>query len=520
MDNNGQSTKDSSVYYISMGVTAAVVGWGLLSPASFDAMAKSVFAFLTDYYGWGYMLAMNCFVVFPIFLALSRFGKLKLGSPDSKPEFGTLSWFAMLFSAGMGVGLVFYGVGEPLFHFTSVPFGAEPGSAQAARDALRISFFHWGLHPWAGYSVVALSLAYFQFRKGAPGLMSSMFLPLLGERGHRSTLGRLIDILAIFATAAGIATSLGLGVLQIDSGLNYLFHLPNLSVSFGSVALSSDRVWQILIIVVLGYLYTWTAATGIEKGIRFISNLNLFLACLLLVSLFFIGPTLAILRALGTGIVDYFANVAQESFDFPIHAGPYKTWMSGWTIYYWAWWIAWAPFVGSFIARISRGRTIREFVAGVLLVPAFGSFVWFAVFGTSGLHLQISGIAEIGKAVAASISTGVFEMYKYYAMGGVMSVIMVCLISTFFITSANSATFVLSMYSTEGDMNPPRVRMTVWGVLQAALALVLLLTGGLQNLQIVSIIAAAPFSVIMVLACWILWKTLVKDSALLTELKK
>lgn len=512
--------KDSSVYFISMGVTAAVVAWGLFAPASFDAMAKAVFAFLTNYYGWGYMLAMNCFVVFPIILASSRFGRLKLGAPDSRPEFSTISWFAMLFSAGMGVGLVFYGVGEPLFHYMAPPFGAAPASAQAARDALRISFFHWGLHPWAGYSVVALSLAYFQFRKGAPGLMSSMFLPFLGEKGHRSTLGRLIDILAIFATAAGIATSLGLGVLQIDSGLSYMFGLPNLSFDSISPLLSGHVPYQIMIILVLGLLYTWTAASGIEKGIKFISNLNLFLACLLLCSLFFLGPTLEILCSLGHGVVDYFANVVQESFDFPLQEGPYKTWMSGWTIYYWAWWIAWAPFVGSFIARISRGRTIREFVAGVLLVPAFGSFIWFAVFGASGLHIEMSGIAEIGKAVAANISTGVFEMYRYYPMGSIMSMIMICLIATFFITSANSATFVLSMYSTEGDMNPPKIRMTIWGVLQAALALVLLLTGGLQNLQIVSIIAAAPFSVIMVLACWCLWKALKGDADSLTELKR
>jgi glycine betaine transporter len=516
---SGKSGKNF-VYHISMGVTLAIVAWGLLFPASFGATAKGVFSFLTNRYNWGYMLTMNAFVIFPIFLACTRFGKLKLGSPESKPEFSTISWFAMLFGSGMGVGLVFYGIGEPLSHYMTPPFGAPLGSEQALRDAMRVSFYHWGLHPWAGYSVVALSLAYFQFRKGAPGLMSSMFLPWLGEKGASSPLGRTIDILAIFATAAGIATSLGLGVMQIVSGLGYLLKLPDISMNLGGRNLDSNLIYQVLAIVVLGFLYTWTAVTGIEKGIKFISNLNLFLACLLLLAAFFLGPTSAILRGFGLGVTDYFANLIQESFTIPFRASPYKSWMSGWTIYYWSWWIAWAPFVGSFVARISQGRTIREFVGGVLLVPALGSFMWFAVFGTCGLQLEVNGIAEIGKAVAADISTGVFVMYKHYPLGGLMSIIMICLISTFFITSANSGTFVLSMFSTEGNLNPPKGRMTVWGILQALLAIVLLFTGGLLNLQIVSIVAAAPFSIIMVLACWCLWKALTNDAGSLKELGK
>lgn len=504
--------KGDIVYITSMGVTAAVVAWGLLSPGSFKEMANLAFAFLTQNYGWGYMLMMNCYVLFPIWLSLSRFGGLKLGEPESKPEFSTISWFAMLFSAGMGVGLVFYGVGEPLFHYMTPPFGAAPGSAQAARDAMRASFFHWGLHPWAGYSVVALSLAYFQFRKGAPGLMSSMFMPILGEKKNESFLGRTIDILTIFATAAGIATSLGLGVMQISSGIGAL--MPSLQQSV------DERTMQISIIVVLGLIYTWTAASGIDKGIKFISNLNLLLASLLLVALFAVGSKVTLINVFMTGLGDYFSNIISQSFDLAPWGGPYKDWLSGWTIYYWAWWIAWAPFVGSFIARISRGRTIREFTAGVLIVPALGSFVWFSVFGGSALNIEISGIAEIGKAVTADISTGAFKMYEYYPLGKIMSAIMLILISTFFITSANSATYVLSMFSSGGSLTPPRLRMTVWGILQAALATVLLVTGGLGALQTVSIVAAAPFSVIMLVSCWCLWRTLIKDSDSLLELKK
>lgn len=491
---------DNSVYYISMAIISAIVVWGLLSPTSFGDTANAIFAFLTTYMGWWYMLAMNIFVIFPICLAVSRFGKMKLGDPDSKPEFTTGSWFAMLFSAGMGVGLVFYGVGEPLFHFASPPFGAPMGSPEAAQDALRASFFHWGLHPWANYSVIALCLAYFQFRKGAPGLMSSMFLPLLGEKAARTPIGKAIDILAIFATIAGISTSLGLGVLQINSGLNYVFGLPK------SVSL------QLAVIVFLAVLYTLSAVSGIEKGIKFISNLNLTLACGLALMLLAIGPTITILEALMGGIGGYFSNLVSESFTMAPYGGPYKSWLGGWTLYYWAWWIAWAPFVGSFIARISKGRTIREFVTGVLLVPAFGSFCWFAIFGASGLHLEMNKIAEIGKVISADISVGVFEMYKYYALGGLMTVLMLLLICTFFITSANSATFVLSMYSSGGSMNPPKLRMGIWGVLQAALAFVLLLGGGLKALQIASITAAGPFSIIMVVACWCLWRTMQKDN--------
>ena len=257
-----------------MAATLAVVAWGIASPATFEKASNGLFAILIKNFGWGYMLAMNIFVVFPIALALSRYGRVRLGEPDSRPEFSTLSWFAMLFSAGMGIGLVFYGVGEPLYHLLTPPFGATPGSAKAAEDAMRISFFHWGLHPWAGYAVIALSMAFFQFRKGAPGLMSSMFLPILGEKGLSGPVGKSIDILAIFATVAGIATSLGLGTLQINSGLKYLFGLPQ------------NVTTQLAIIAVLAVIYTGTAVTGIDRGIKAISNLNLFLACLHLAEIF------------------------------------------------------------------------------------------------------------------------------------------------------------------------------------------------------------------------------------------
>ena len=499
--------RDNLVYYVSIVVMLILVGIGLVLPDIFGSVTNSIFGFLSKYFGWWYMVAMNCFVLFPIILAFSRFGKLKLGEENSKPEFSNTAWFGMLFGAGMGVGLVFYGVGEPMYHLGTPPFGAEPGSAQAAEDALRATFFHWGLHPWAGYAVIALCLAYFQFRKGAPGLMSSLFLPILGEKGHLTPLGRTIDVLTIFATVAGVATSLGLAVMQINSGLAYLFNIP------------SGVGVQLGILIALGVVYTYTAVTGIDKGIKFLGNLNLFLVCLLSCALLLLGPTLVIIESMVTAVGSYFSNLIEESFNVAPYGGAYKEWLGGWTVYYWAWWIAWAPFVGSFIARISRGRTIRQFVAGVLFVPAIGSFCWFSIFGGTALDMQLSGAADIAKSVGEDLSTGVFAMYQHITLGGVMSAVMVLLICTFFITSANSSTFVLSMYSTEGELNPPKGRMVVWGVMQAAFAFVLLMTGGLKALQIASITAAGPFSIIMVLACVCLWKTLNNDFADGAEIK-
>ena len=491
--------RDNFVYYLSILIMSLLVLSGLIDPLSFGSVAGKVFDFLSKFFGWWYMLAMNCFVAFPIFLALSRYGKVHLGQENSKPEFSNLTWFGMLFGAGMGVGLVFYGVGEPLYHFASSPFGAAPGSAQAAEDALRASFFHWGLHPWAGYAAVALCLAYFQYRKGAPGLISSLLLPFLGPKGHRSPIGRLVDLLAIFATVAGIATSLGLAVLQINSGLNYLFDLPK------------NEYVQLTILIFLGFIFTYTAVSGLNKGIRFLGNLNLSLVLILSLSLFLIGPTLNIIESLVTATGAYLSNFIYQSFNLAPYGGEQKKWIGDWTVFYWAWWMAWAPFVGSFIARISRGRTIRQFVAGVLIIPALGSFCWFAVFGGTALEMQLSGLADLLGQVNKDLSTGVFAMYQHLSFGGVMSLVMMILICTFFITSANSSTFVLSMYSTEGALDPPKSRMVVWGIIQAAFAFALLLSGGLKSLQIASITAAGPFSIIMVAACICLWRSLSRD---------
>lgn len=499
MTEQRSSRRDNTVYYVSVGLTLAVVAWGLLAPQHFGRFASGLFNSLTDGFGWGYLLCMNAFVAFCIYVGMSKWGSVRLGPADSRPEFSTLSWFAMLFSAGMGVGLVFYGAAEPLTYLMNPPFGAAPGSAEAARQAMQTAFFHWGLHPWAGYAVIAMPLGYLQFRYNTPGLISSIFIPLVGEKAVRGAFGKIVDILAIFATLAGITTSLGLGTLQLSSGMAGLW------------GLSKSTFVQIFIIAVLGLFYTGSAALGIDKGIKRVADFNLACCAFLMIVLLVLGPTITILNTLVTGVGDYLSHLISQSFDINSYDGKYMTHLKNWTLYYWAWWIAWAPFVGSFIARISRGRTLRQFVGGVLVIPALGSFTWFAIFGGAALHLQIVQGIDIAGETLKDISVGAFALFRYYPMGMVLSCVMLVLITTFFVTSANSGTYVLSMYSTHGGLTPPKSRMVVWGAAMAVLAIVLLMTGGLQNLQTVSLTAAPPFAVIMVFACISLMKKLSAD---------
>lgn len=480
--------KKNSVFYISLLITAVIVLLGLIVPDAFASAMNHVKTFLVETFGWFYLIAMFLFVVFSLLIAFSRFGKIKLGPDDSVPEFSNRSWFAMLFGAGMGIGLVFWGVAEPLNHF--VTFG---GTEQAAQLAMRKSFMHWGFHPWAAYSIVGMALAYFQFRKKTPGLISSIFLPILGEKGVRGPIGKAIDIFAIFATVAGIATSLGQGTLQINSGLNYLFGIP------------TNLMVQIIIIVGLTIVYTWTAVSGIDKGIAKLSDLNLLLAVLILVGAFLIGPKIMSLNIFTNSFGDYVNNFVSESF--AINPFGDNSWLGSWTIFYWSWWIAWGPFVGTFIARISKGRTIKEFVLGVIVAPSMVSFIWFSIFGSLGLNLD-AGIINKAKEVT---ETALFVVLGEYPFGMFFSIIAICLLCTFFITSANSGIFVLSMFSSEGDLNPGNDKKILWGIIQALLALVLLMTGGLDALQTVSIVAALPLTVILLLCAVCLVKALMQE---------
>jgi glycine betaine transporter len=483
------------VYYISIVLSFAIVIWAIAAKNNFAAVANNLLNFLTNNFGWAYLLSMLVFVIFAVALAFSKYGRIKLGPNDSKPDYSTASWFAMLFGAGMGIGLVFWGVAEPISHFIAPP-GMKPGTVEAANFAMKSSFMHWGFHPWANYSIIGLALAYFQFRKNKPGLISSIFEPLIGEKGVNGPIGKLIDIFAVFATVAGVATSLGLGTLQINSGLKYLFNIPE------------TQLVQIIIITIITIVFIWSAVSGIEKGIKLISDVNLYLAIGLLVLSILIGPTIKIINSFTSGIGAYMGTIIQDSLH--IEAFGDNSWINGWRIFYWAWWIAWAPFVGTFIARISRGRTIREFVLGVIIAPSVASFIWFATYGTMGINLGINGTmgVEALKAVAASPETGFFVVMGHYKLGVILSIIAVLLLCTFFITSANSATFVLGMLTSNGDLNPTNTKKVIWGLVQALLATALLVAGGLTSLQTASVAAAFPFIFVMLFACLALWKAL------------
>ncbi|WP_432663038.1 BCCT family transporter [Wukongibacter baidiensis] len=487
--------KNNTVFIVSLIVVLIIVAWGLLGPASFEKAGNDLFALFVGKFGWFYLLSMFSFVVFSIWIAFSKYGKIKLGPDDSKPEYSLISWFAMLFSAGMGVGLVFWGVAEPLNHFVN-PLGIEGGTAAAADFAIKKSFFHWGLHPWANYSVLALALAYMQFRKNKPGLISSVFIPLIGEERVNGPIGKLIDVLSVFATVAGVATSLGMATLQTTSGLNFLFGVPE-----------TNGV-RIVVITVITILFMISAVTGLDKGIKWLSNANVSLCGILIVLGLIIGPTIMIINTFTNSLGLYISTVVRESFQIDPFGN--NEWYGWWTVFYWAWWIAWAPFVGTFIARISKGRTIKEFVAGVLLAPTLASFIWFAVFGTMGINTGLETATEAIK----STSTAYFVVMNQYPMGTAISMVTVVLLTTFFVTSADSATFVLGMMSSNGDLNPTTKRKVTWGVIQSALALSLMLASdkALGMLQTASIAAAFPFIFIMLFAMVALVKALRQEN--------
>lgn len=491
--------KYNSVFIVSLAISLGLTFFAICFNQQFSAFSNALFSGITENFAWLYLVIMLMFVLFVLGIACTKYGSLRLGADDSRPEYSTFSWFAMLFCAGMGVGLVFWGISEPISHYMSPVSGIEPGTAEAAEFAIRASFMHWGIHPWANYAVVGLSLAYFQFRKGRAGLMSSTLEGLLGQKKTKGWVGKTADILASFASVAGIVTSLGLGVLQINSGLNTMFGLPN------------TLVVQIFIIVVVTAIFMWSAISGIDKGVKRLSDFNVYLAIILMAATVIVGPKVEMLNNLVNGIGGYIGTFFQDSLAIPAYGD--ASWVKAWRVFYWAWWIAWAPFVGIFIARISKGRTIREFVLGVVGAPTLASIVWFAIFGSMGLHLGTNGIlsAEELQAVAAVPESGLFTVLSHYPLGTLLSLVVIVLLCTFFITSADSGTFVLAMLSSDGEMNPPAVKKVIWGLVQSGLAIGLLIAGGLKPLQTISIVAAFPFMFIMIGACISLIKELKKE---------
>ncbi|GAE33787.1 glycine betaine uptake BCCT transporter [Halalkalibacter akibai] len=499
--------KVTPVFYISVAIALAFILWGLIAPGHLETVTTQIQSFITHELGWFYLLAATAFLIFCIYLIFSPYGKIKLGKPEDKPDYNYLTWFAFLFTAGMGIGLVFWGVAEPLYHFFDPPT-AESGTNQAAGEAMRYAFFHWGLHPWAIYSVVALSLAYFRFRKESPAVMSAVLNPLIGDRSNGGV-GTAINVLVVFATIFGVATSLGFGAAQISAGLGNL--VPGLQGM-------NEKVLQLIVIIVVTVLFMVSAQTGLDKGIRILSKTNVYLAISLMLFVLLFGPTSYIMGVFTQGVGSYLQNLAGMSFRLDIY-NPETTWVEGWTIFYWAWWISWAPFVGTFIARVSKGRTIREFIIGVLAVPSiFGAF-WFAVFGGTGIQLQRQGTADVmGMMSEGGMEIALFAVLEQFPLGLLLSIIAVFLISSFFVTSADSATVVLGMQTTNGDLNPPNSVKFVWGLIISATAAVLLSTDkGLGALQTAAIIAALPFTIIMIMMIFSLMKSLQSEKPTLAS---
>ncbi|MDG5787925.1 BCCT family transporter [Evansella sp. AB-P1] len=487
--------KLTPVFTISAIIAIIFILWGAIAPQNMYDVTEKIQGFITTELGWLYLISATAFLVFAIFLIFSPYGRIKLGKPDEKPEYNYITWFSFLFTAGMGIGLVFWGVAEPLYHFYTPP-NADVTEFQAAGLALRYSFFHWGLHPWAIYAIVALVLAYFQFRKGYPGVLSATLRPILGDRVDGS-IGTTINVLVVFATIIGVATSLGFGTMQISGGASELVpFIPN------------NFMTQLVIVIIITILYMISAQTGLNRGIRILSKTNIYLAVGLMMFLFILGPTTYIMGVFTQTLGSYFQNLTSMSFRMDPF-DPETNWVQGWTIFYWAWWISWAPFVGTFIARVSRGRTIREFVIGVLAVPTLFSALWFSVFGGTAISLDLYENVGIMNIIETSgMEVALFSVLGQFPLSTVMSIIAIVLICSFFITSADSATFVLGMQTTNGSLTPPNSVKLIWGGIQSAAALVLLASGGLDALQTAAIIAALPFMIIMIFMIVSLMKSL------------
>ena len=483
--------RSRGVDWVVFGVTAVValgfLIWGFVSTESLATASGNALTWVMNTTGWLFVLTASGFVLFILWLALSRYGTIPLGRDDEEPEFNGVSWVAMMFSAGMGIGLMFFGVAEPLSHFATPPPGTGPaGNPDAVQSAMATTLFHWTLHPWAIYAVVGLAIAYGVYRKGRLQLISAAFEPLIGARAN-GPWGKVIDMLAIFATLFGSAASLGLGALQIRSGLQLVAGIG-----------ATGNAILVMIIAVLTMAFVLSAVSGIARGIQWLSNINMVLALVLALFVFVVGPTVFILNLLPTGLGSYLADLAMMSARTGAEGSAVNEWLQSWTIFYWAWWVSWTPFVGMFIARISRGRTIRQFVGGVLLVPSLVSLVWFAVFGGAAIREQQGGVDLAGEE---SIEAQLFGLLDQYPLATIASVLVMVLVAIFFVSGADAASVVMGSLSEHGTIKPGRGTVIFWGVATGAVAAVMLLVGGqdaLTGLQTITIIAALPFVVVMV----------------------
>ena len=473
------------------------IGW----TEAMETAVNAIQGFLAEYFGWFYITAVAVILGFVIYLAFSRFGNIRLGPNDSEPDFGYPTWFAMLFSAGMGIGLLFYSVAEPLMHYVEPPIGPGEGGRTGAQTALNLTFFHWGVHPWAVYSLLGVTLAYFGFRRNQPLTLRSAFYPLLGERVH-GTAGNIIDIVAVVGTLFGVATSLGLGVIQVNRGLNYSFDLP---VGPGI---------QVVLIAAITAVATVSVVLGLHVGIRRLSEWNLSVAVIMAIALLIVGPTLFIFNVFVQSFGFYLQNIVQTTTWTATFEG--ADWIGDWTVFYWAWWIAWSPFVGMFIARISRGRTIRQFVTGTLLAPTLATFVWLSIFGGSALYVEMVSAPEAGLAaqVVEDVDVALFALFEHFPAQQVTWLIAVVLIAGFFVTSSDSASMVVSILTAGGHPQPPTAQRVYWAVMEGAVAAILVMLGGLTALQTGAITTGLPLAVVLLVMMVSLHKGLRQERAI------
>jgi choline/glycine/proline betaine transport protein len=492
------------VFPVSSVMIILFVALTLLFPTQAGNLFAATQAFVSETFGWLFILAANLFIVTVLYFAFSKYGKIKIGGVTAEKEFSDFSWMAMLFSAGMGIGLMFFSATEPMYYLQSVPpffagSGIEAGTPAAAGAAMAQTFFHWGLHPWAIYTLVGLGLAFFSFNRGLPLTFRSIFWPLLGERIYGWP-GHVIDILSVFATLFGLATSLGLGVSQVNAGLSYVS-----GDMLGLASISIGTLPQVLLITVITLIATASVAAGLDGGVKRLSTLNLYIMLALLGFLLIVGPTLYILGALATGTGMYLTSLPGLSFFTGAFTSGSEaaSFMSSWTIFYWAWWISWSPFVGMFIARISKGRTVRQFVLGVLILPTMFSFVWLATFGGSSLFAQFGG-ANLLQVLGTENggTTMMFAMFSQYPVGAVTGLIATMLVITFFVTSSDSGSLVVDHLTSGGKHDVPRAQRIFWAITEGAVAAVLLVGGGLSALRAASIATGLPFAIILVVMCY------------------
>jgi choline/glycine/proline betaine transport protein len=489
------------VFFTSAIIVIITITLTLLFKDKAEQHFTEIQAFVANKAGWFFILSVNVFLVFMIYLAFSKFGNIRIGGQSARPEFKTLSWFAMLFSAGMGIGLLFWSISEPIYHYLSPPMAAGE-TAEAAKEAMKFTFLHWGFHAWSIYALVGLSLAYFTYSRGLPLTIRSVFYPFLGDKIY-GRIGDAIDIFAVLATLFGLATSLGLGVQQIAAGLNHLF------------GIDSGVMTQVILIGGITLIATISVVLGVDKGVRVLSEWNMRVAVVFLLIVLILGPTIFIFKSFVQNTGNYLSSILEISTWTESYTG--TNWQNAWTTFYWGWWIAWSPFVGMFIARISKGRTIREFILGVLLVPSIVTFFWISAFGSTAINEAILGNDTIVNAVNDNVATALFVFLEDYPFAFILNIIAIILIAGFFVTSSDSGSLVVDSLTTGGKIDAPVGQRIFWAIVEGSVAAVLLIGGGLQALQTATIVTGLPFAIILIVMCFSLYKGLSED---LRKLKK